>query len=171
LQTPMSNPDTSSRRNVPRVVRMLLLLLAIGAFTVVAPVSTPTPASADPQHGLRNTMFHQCLTTDFPGTHAIYMSPCSSGNPLQYWHHHRGNFAYRVMNYTSSICLDSNTAGQVYGNDCTPNNKFQEWTIRSNARGAQFVNVATGLCLDVYSNLEVHTQRCNTTDSQRWRTR
>jgi hypothetical protein len=161
----MLNHDTASSRVVLRVARIMALLLCIGAMTV----ATPAPASADPEHGLRNVATQLCLASQEP--HAIYTQTCFSGYGPHLWHHHAGRYAYRVMNYTTGVCLDSNASGEVYGNPCTDYNAYQEWRITSNTFGAQLRNVATGRCLDSNTNEDVYTYPCNDGNFQRWRTR
>ena len=156
--------------SVRRAARAMVVLLAVGVLAVLS----PAPASADPQHGLRNVSTQRCLTSDIfdIGHHGIWTEPCQSGFPAQLWHHHRGTHEYRVMNYTSSVCLDSNAAGRVYGNPCTANNSYQEWIITSNTYGAQLRNLATGRCLDSNAQGDVYTNPCTANNNyQRWRTR
>jgi hypothetical protein len=166
----MNHNTAPPRRAAPRVASIAALILSLGTMMML----NTEPASADPQHGLRNVATQRCLTSDIfqPGHHGIATEACSSGFPGQLWHHHRGNYAWRVMNYTSGICLDSNASGNVYGNRCTANNAYQEWRITSNSYGSQLRNVATGRCLDSNTSGDTYTRPCTANNNfQRWRTR
>lgn len=150
-----------SRRMLLLAARTLTLLLAIGAMTAVS----SQPASADPARVLENVSTRLCLESN--PNHGIYTLMCN-GLPWQQWHVHPGNYASRVMNYNTGMCLDSNAAGRVYGNPCTANNSYQEWRLTANRFGWEFRNVATGLCLDSNTAGQVYTRRCNGGNFQRW---